>query len=337
MAMDATGTAPPPRREAIDRGRLLDQLNGVRTACVLVVAPAGFGKTTLLSQWAASDGRDQAWIALDERHDDPVLLVGQIASALDEDGSMGADVLAPLIGPAPDVARVVVPRFCDALGRRRRPVALILDDVHAISEPAALACIGALVEQFPDGSRLLLASRSEPEIGVGRLRANGRLDEIRAKAMAMTRGEAAEAFGAVGQNLPFDLLKRLVDLTEGWPAALYLASIALDGDEGPAEVVERFGGDDRVVADYLRSEFLARLGADEQGFLVRASLFDRLTGDLCDAVFERTGSGEMLRRALPVESPVVSDRQQGHRVPHACPLEGDAAGGAKPNRRLRGC
>ncbi len=295
-AANAAAAPPPPRREAIERARLIDKLNGARADCVLVVAPAGFGKTTLLSQWARSDAREQAWITLDERHDDPVLLIGLIASALTGAEALGEDVLAPLNGPAPDVARVVVPRLCDALRERNTSVALILDDLHNLTSPDALACVAGLAERFPDGSRLLMASRSEPEIGIGRLRANGRLDDVRAGSMAMTRGEAAEAFGAVGQNLSAELLGRLVELTEGWPAALYLATIALGGEEDPAAVVERFGGDEREVADYLRAEFLARLDPDDREFLIHASLLDRLSGGKCDAALQRSDSGQVLRR-----------------------------------------
>jgi LuxR family transcriptional regulator, maltose regulon positive regulatory protein len=142
----------------------------------------------------------------------------------------------------------------------------------------------------------MMAARSEPAIAIGRLRANGRLDQVLAGSMAMTRGEAAETLGAMDRNLSFDQLQRLVELTEGWPAALYLAGWGLGGDEDPDRVVESFNGTHRAVVDYVRSEFLDQLAADDRELLLSGSLFDELSGELCDAVLERSGTGMDLRR-----------------------------------------
>ena len=286
---------PPPRHEAIERRRLLERLDSARATGVLLVAPAGYGKTTLLSQWAIGRQPAPAWITLDERHDDPVLLVRRIAEALAGDENLDESILAPLSGPAADLAPVVS-RLCAELAERGPSPALVLDDLHRIEDESALRCVRTLVEEFPDDSRILIASRTEPGIGIGRLRANGRIEELGGRSLAMTRGEAAEAFGAMDRDLSFDLLQRLVELTEGWPAALYLAAATLGGEDDPARVVESFGGDERTVADYVRSEFLSRLEEGDRDFLLRTSILEGLNGELCDAVLEASGSGERLRR-----------------------------------------
>jgi len=288
--------APPPRHDAIERKRLLDRLAGARTACALVVAPAGYGKTTLLAQWAERDARRSVWIPLDERHNDVTLLARQVAAAVAGGKPLGEEVSAPLSVHAPDVARVVIPRLCEAIAERGEPLAIVLDDVHAISSPESLAGIEALAELLPDGSKLVLASRAEPDIGVARLRAEGRLEEVRASDMAMTRGEAARAFAATGRDLDEGLVVRLVELTEGWPAALQLAGMTLDDAEDPSELVAQLDGDERFIADYLRSEVIAGLAPDDRDLLMRASVLDRLDGEVCDAVLSRKGSGEILRR-----------------------------------------
>lgn len=287
---------PPPSRKSLVRGRLLDRLSSARCPCTVVIAPAGFGKTTLLAQWAEQDQRESLWVPVKERHNDPVLLVGQIAVALDATEALGEEVFAPLNSPLPDVSGSVVPRLCEALGRRSTPVALILDDMHSLSGPDALTCIRVLAEQFPESSRLVMASRSEPEIGLGRLRAKGRLEDIRSDVMALTKGEATQLLAAEGHVLSDQLVAKLVELTEGWPAGLYLAALALEGKEEPDEVVERFHGDERVVADYVRDEFLSPLDEETVHFLTGASLLGRLSGEMCDAVLQRSGSDKDLRR-----------------------------------------
>ena len=260
-----------------------------------VIAPAGYGKTVLLSQWASEDGREVVWLTLDGSHDDPAVLLGRIADGLARSGPVPDDVLAPLSGPPVDCAAVVVPRLCEAIAGRHERVVVVLSDMHRISSAPAMDCVAALAELMPDGSTLALSARFEPEIGVGRLRAHGRLEEIRVGEMAMTRSEAGALFAAVGVEIPQELVVRLVEHTEGWPAALYLAALGMR-DADPAEYVTRFAGDERVVADYLRDEFLSSLDPADLGFLVRASLLHRLDGDICDDVLEATGSAAALRR-----------------------------------------
>lgn len=270
-------------------------LRSARAPSVAVVAPAGYGKTVLLSQWAAEAGRDVVWLTLDRGYEDPALLLGRIAAGLQRTEPLRAEVSAPLAGPPIDYATVVVPRLCEAMSERERPVLIVLDDLHTIRPGPALDCVAKLAELLPDGSRLAIGSRAEPDIGLGRLRAHGRIDEIRVRDMAMTRSEAAALFAASGVEPTPEQTLRLVEHTEGWAAALYLAGLGMR-DSPPDSYVAEFAGDERFVADYLRDEFLANLDAEDSDFLIRASLLDRLNGSICDEVLVTSGSADRLRR-----------------------------------------
>ena len=172
----------------------------------------------------------------------------------------------------------------------------MLDDLHALHEPESLEPLLTIAEHLPPGSHLALAARSEPPIRLGRLRANRRLFELYAHDLVMTRSEAAQLLRAAGLELGPGAVKRLIERTEGWPAALYLAALSLEGVSDPQLAIERFAGDDRLVADYLRDEFLSSQRPDDLEFLISTSVLDRLTGPLCDAVLQWEGSAETLRR-----------------------------------------
>jgi LuxR family maltose regulon positive regulatory protein len=271
-------------------------LGAADASAAVMIAPAGYGKTTVLSKWDAADERPFSWIPLDDRYNDPAFLVGSIASALDEIEPIDRGVFEALATPRPSIRKVVVPRLVESLRGRERPFVLVLDDLQSLDDPVSLLSITALAEHMPTGSQLALATRSEPPIGLGRLRTHRRLVELHAHDLVMTRSEASQLLHAVGLELSPGAVKRLIERTEGWPAALYLATLALEGESDPQHAIERFAGDDRLVADYLRDEFLSRQRADDLDFLTATSVLDRLTGPLCDAVLEREGSGETLRR-----------------------------------------
>ncbi|MEK6271171.1 MAG: LuxR C-terminal-related transcriptional regulator [Actinomycetota bacterium] len=262
----------------------------------MIIAPAGYGKTTVLSEWDAADERPFIWVTFDDRHNDPAFMVGSIASALDEIEPIDGGVFEGLATPRPSIRKVVVPRLVESLRGRERPFVLVLDDLQSLEDSVSLHSVTAMAEHMPSGSQLALATRSEPPIGLGRLRTHRRLVELHAHDLVMTRSEASHLLEAAGFELGSAAVKRLIERTEGWPAALYLATLALEGEPDPQHAIERFAGDDRLVADYLRDEFLSRQPADDLDFLTATSLLDRLTGPLCDAVLEREGSGETLRR-----------------------------------------
>jgi LuxR family transcriptional regulator, maltose regulon positive regulatory protein len=293
---------PVPRIEAdgherlVPRRRLLDRLLAERDpVVVLLVAPAGYGKSTLLSQWRDADERPFASVTLAERHNDPILLVSGLVDALAAIEPVDAGLLTAIGGVHPDLAEVVLPRLAETIRTRSQPFVLALDDVHALRGEATTV-LAALVEAIPEGSALALAGREEPALPLGRLRARRLLGEIRAADLAMTVSEAAELVRLTGTELGADAVKALTHRTEGWPAALYLATISLRDSRAPEVEVDRFRGDDRIVSDYVRDELLASLDPDDRDFMIRTSVLEELSGDGCDSLLGAEGSAERLRR-----------------------------------------
>ena len=228
---------------------------------MLVVAPAGYGKTTLLSEWAACDGRRFAWMDLATGDDDPDRLLAAVRRNV-HDG--------------------------------QTPTVLVVDSAHLLREPETFDALDELARSMPCGSQLVLASRSEPELPVGSLRADRRIFELRAADMAMTHSEAGALLAAAGIRVATEGLDKLMRRTEGWPAGLYLASLSLRAQRNVDDALARFAGDDQVVADYLRDALLAQLEPDQLTFLLRTSILGTLTGSLCDAVLDDGGSARML-------------------------------------------
>ena len=293
----ATAEFSGARPGLIPRDRLTSRLVAARDDSVaLLVAPAGYGKTTVLAAWDAADPRPFVWITLADSDNDPAHLVGSIARAVEELGPIDEGVFEALSAPRPSIANVVVPRLIEALEGYEQPFVLVLDDLQAVDGATSLSALSALAEHLPPSLQLAFASRSEPPIGIGRLRAHRRLVELHAHDLVMTRSEAAELLRAAGFEVGPGAVKRLVERTEGWAVALYLATLTMEGEAEPLGAIERFAGDDRLVADYLRDEFLATQSADDIAFLTATSILDRVTGSLCDTVLEREGSAEILRR-----------------------------------------
>jgi LuxR family transcriptional regulator, maltose regulon positive regulatory protein len=257
----------PPRLlpGLVARPRLIRQLmKPPRAPVALLVAPAGYGKTALLSEWAGNDERPFAWVSLDVEDNDPAHLLARVACALDPVAPVPVDALRTLS----EVQAVV----------------LALDDLHVLHEPAALAAVSAIRQVLRPGSALALASRADPALPVGRLRAHDALVELRARELAMTATEAGALLRGAGVELGAGEVGVLAQRTEGWPAALNLAALSLKDESDVHQGVERFGGDDRYVADYLRDEFLSQLSTDEIRFIRRTSVLEALSGPSCDAV-----------------------------------------------------
>ena len=263
---------PAPRRRAtlgsglVARGRLVRRLTEVHDlALALLVAPAGYGKTTTLLEWAQHDERPFAWVALHRADDDADHLRGSVARAT-----------APLTG-------------------RGRDFVLVLDDVQVLRSRGAIDVLAALVEDPPEGAQLVLASRCEPPLPLGRLRAHREVLDLTPRDFVMTRGEAAALLELAGAELTAADVDALVRRTEGWPAGLYLAAVSLRDQPDTAAAVARFGGSDRIVSDYVADSLLSELTAEEVTFLQRTAVLDRLSGPLCDAVLLESGSAERLR------------------------------------------
>ncbi len=248
---------PEPVRRLLEAGEV---------PLALLVAPAGYGKTTVLSEWAERDPRPFAWVRLDGEDDHPARLMASIATVLEASEPVGKGVLTALSSRRPEAARRALPRLLRYLNYREQPVVLVLDDVHVLRAPESFRVLLAIAEAMPSGSQLALASRREPGIAVGSLRAHRMVVELRAGDLAMRQSEAAGVLVAAGLRLDPEDVGTLVRRTEGWAAGLYLAALSLRDQRDPHAAVSRFGGADRLVAEYLRDEFLAPLGPEAAAF-----------------------------------------------------------------------
>ena len=295
-APGATDYGPPPLRSGfVPRERLLRRLlTSFQVPLVLLVAPAGYGKTTVLAQWADRDPRPFAWLEIEEADNDPGRLLGSIARALHHLEPIGPDVFGALT-VAHTFSAAALARLRRYIKSRDRDFVLVLDDLHRLHAEESLEIVGAIAEDLRAGSQLALGSRSDPPLLLGRLRAHRNLLELRSRDLAMTEAEGAPLLAETGLTLGSPEVSTLMDRTEGWPAGLYLAALALRDAADLRRAVARFAGDDRVVIDYLRDELLSRLADEQVSFLTRTSVLDRLSGDLCDAVLERSGSAGVLR------------------------------------------
>jgi LuxR family transcriptional regulator, maltose regulon positive regulatory protein len=288
---------PRLRGELVSRERLVGRLLDAQDVPVaLIVAPAGYGKTTLLSQWAERDERPFAWVALDAEDNDPSNLLSAIAAALDAVEPIGWDVFDALASPRLDRATVALPRLVRSLGHRERPVVLALDDLHVLRTRESRRVLTTIWRAFGGGLQLALASRSDPGLPVGRLRAHGISVELHAEDLAMTRSEASMLLQLAGIELAPEQMLNLARRTEGWPAGLHIAALSLRRQRTDRPEVEQFAGDDRFVCEYIREELLAGLPPAQLEFLTRTSVLDRLSAPLCDAILGRRDSEDTLAR-----------------------------------------
>ena len=288
--------APGLRPGIVDRPDLLDSLQAAEhTPVVLVSAPAGYGKTTLLALWRARDERPFAWLSLDGVDNDPVALVAGILRAFGPILDLDPALSEALAAPDPPLEEVVLPGLADACAAADRPFVLVLDDLHLVTDARCLGAVGYLAERVPARSRVALATRTDPAAPIARLRAHGHLVEVRAGDLSLSETDAEALLSASGVSLSSDRVAQLVERTEGWPAALYLAGLSLRGRAEPDAFVDRFAGTSRHVADFLTEDVLARQPEDVIAFLLHTSLLEELTPSLCDALTGRGDADAMLR------------------------------------------
>jgi ATP/maltotriose-dependent transcriptional regulator MalT len=289
---------PPARSDHLRRERLLAALrSGSARRLTLVAAPAGFGKTTLLSAWAASE-EGVAWLWLDADDDDPVRFVGYLIEALQTvHPGIGSRARVALRGPGAGLTEVILPLLVNDLAAPDTgSVALVLDDYHVITNREVHDALGYLLERSPPSLRIVIASREDPPLALPRLRARDQLCEIRAADLRFTADEARQFLAGALENPLADAdAERLRERTEGWPAALHLATLSLRSSADPRAFVDAFAGDDRHVADFLTSEVLARVDPELRAFLTQTSILDRFTAPLCDAVRGRDDAAGILK------------------------------------------
>ncbi len=286
---------PLIRPGTVRRSSLIERLaRGDPRPVVSVVAPAGYGKTTLLSQWAERNGQAFAWVSVDEADNDPKVLLRYVAEALDAVEPIDERVFDALASPGSSVSGSVVPRLGSAFSSMTSPVVLVLDDVHLLRNSECRAALSVLADHVPDGSQLALAGRAQPPLRIARLRAEGKITEIGPNDLSLTREEASALLRDAGVALGEDDAAELHRRTEGWPAGLYLAALYLREGGSFAGAAVSFGGDDRLVSEYLESEFLARISRRQRAFLTRTAVLERMCGPLCEAVLDMRGSAAIL-------------------------------------------
>src|SRR3990172_50739 len=295
---------PPPRPKIVLRPRLIERLNeGLSSGCklTLVSASAGFGKTTLVSEWVAGCGRPVAWLSLDEADNDPAGFLAYLVAALQTiAASIGAGVLRTLQSPQPPPAESVLTILLNEITTLPKDFVLVLDDYHAIDAKPVDEALTYLLEHLPPQMHLVIATREDPDLPLARLRARGQLTELRAADLRFTPSEAAGFLNQVmGLSLSAEDISALETRTEGWIAALQFAALALrgplsmQGQKDATGFIQSFTGSHHFVLDYLIEEVLQQQSENVQTFLLRTSILDRMCSSLCDAVLlDPSASGQ---------------------------------------------
>jgi LuxR family transcriptional regulator, maltose regulon positive regulatory protein len=287
----ANHRVPAFREGFVRRPALVRRLTDARDAALaLIVAPAGYGKSTLLAEWAERDERPFVWVSLDQRDEEPVTVAAFIAQAFDETEWIEPEVRSGLMSSLAKEPIGGMQRLIRSLSCLDRSFVLVLDDGQTVQAPVLSEVVKAALAELADGSQVALASRVEPLLPIGRMRAHRALVEVRAQDLIMTPTEAATLLRMAGLEVEFEAVQALSRRTEGWPAALYLAALSLRGQDDIAAGMRSFAGNDHLISEYFHDEFLAHLSHDSASFLIRTSVLDRLSGPLCDAVLKQHGS-----------------------------------------------
>src|SRR5438067_2433837 len=290
---------PRLRPNVVSRPRLLERLNeGLHRKLTLISAPAGFGKTTLVSEWVEGIERPRArtaWLSLDEGENDPARFLTYLVAALQTiAATIGEGVLGALQSPQPPPTVSILTALLNDITTIKDPFVLVLDDYHVIDAKPIDQALTYLVEHLPPQMHLVIVTREDPPLPLARLRAGGHLTEVRAVDLRFTPSEAAEFLNqGMGLNLSTEDITALEARTEGWIAGLQLAAISLQGQQDSTSFITSFTGSHHFVLDYLVEEVLGQQSESVQTFLLRTSILDRMTGSLCDAVLlTPPGSGQ---------------------------------------------
>jgi LuxR family maltose regulon positive regulatory protein len=291
--------APAARPDWVERPELVRRLAARTAKLVLVEAPAGFGKTTLVAQWrsASIERRTFAWLSLDRGDDDPARLWWHVVCSLQRacPALDGQDMLDELRTQVPDISRTVLPRLLNALAALPDPVVLVLDDYHVLSEPECHQQIASLLLRLPSSVVIVLITRSDPALPLARMRASGELTEIRTRELRFTPPEAAALVRAAsGVELSLPDVADLVARADGWAAGIYLAALSLRSHPSSSDFVRNFTGGNRFIVDFLAEEVLSRQPAEIRRFLARTAVLTRFSAPLCDAVIGSSGAAEVI-------------------------------------------
>src|SRR5215207_1990596 len=289
------------RPNLVARPRLIAKLEPeAGRKLMLISAPAGFGKTTLLGEWAASRSDEQrvAWVSLDEADNDPARFLSYLVAALQTvEEEIGEGVLSSLRAPGPPPIEALTGALLNELADFPGTLAIVLDDYHLIDSDQVHGIVSFLLERLPSNVHLVIASRIEPPLLLARLRARGQITEINAADLSFAREEAVAFLkDTMGLNLSDEYVAALEERTEGWIAGLQLAALSMRDREDIPGFVRAFSGSHRDVLDFLTEEVLERQSEQMRAFLLETSILQRLTGELCDAVTDRDDGQEALER-----------------------------------------
>jgi LuxR family maltose regulon positive regulatory protein len=295
---------PPPRPKIVLRPRLIERLNeGISSGCklTLISASAGFGKTTLVSEWVAVCERPVAWLSLDEGDNDPTIFLTYLVAALQTlppkngGANIGEGVLGVLQSPQPPPNESILIALLNEIAAIPDNFVLVLDDYHVIDSKSIDNALTFLLEHLPSQMHLVIATREDPHLPLARLRARGQLTELRAADLRFTSSEAAEFLNQVmGLNLSAEDTSTLESRAEGWIAGLQLAALSMQGNKDVSGFIREFAGDHRYIVDYLVEEVLQSQPEPIRRFLLQTAILDRLNGPLCDAVTTLEGGSARL-------------------------------------------
>ncbi|HET7637822.1 MAG TPA: AAA family ATPase, partial [Ktedonobacteraceae bacterium] len=295
---------PPVRSDLVARPRLTNQLQlGIQRPLILIAAPAGFGKTTLLSTWLENAPLRSAWVSLEHDDDDLIRFWHYMFTALERvHPDSGASALALLQGSDPQqlppIETILTVWINDLAALPHEKVVLILDDYHLITAPSIHQSVTYLVDHLPHQLHLVMATRADPPLPLARLRTRGHLTEIRAADLRFTSLETTTFLTRMlGMHLSGEDIAALEARTEGWIAGLQLAALSMQGRKDISAFLKAFTGSQRYIIDYLAEEVLARQPEPVQTFLLQTAILERLQGSLCEAVIGEHG-GEASGQAM---------------------------------------
>jgi len=308
---------PPPK--VVSRPRLIERLNeGLSSGrkLTLISASAGFGKTTLISEWVAGCGRTVTWLSLDEGDNDPVRFLSYLVAALQPiKAGIGDGSLSVLQSPQPPQIEAILATLLNEITTIPEHFILVLDDYHLIDAKPVDEALTFLLDHLPPQMHLVITTREDPHLPLARLRARGQLTELRATDLRFTPAEAADFLNqGMGLNLSAEDIAALETRTEGWIAGLQLAAISMQGHEDPTGFIKSFTGSHHFVLDYLIEEVLEQQSESVQAFLLRTSILDRMCGPLCDVVLPAPSTSgqetlEYLERTNLFIVPLDSERR----------------------------
>jgi len=308
-----------PSPGVVPRTSVVDRVQAGGGDVVTVTAPAGYGKSTFVAELAAADPRPTAWVSLTAAENDPAALLTYVALAIDDIDPVDPDCVSALWTRTPTVGSPALQQFGAMFADRPQPFTLVLDDVHELARPEVLDALRVLISELPPGSRLVLGGRHEIPLPRGRMRVQRHLVEVGPADLAFDERDAGILFEALGVDVSPDEVTQVVGRTEGWPVALYLATLAHNNGRGPVpDLLSGFTGDHRYLVDFLGEELFEDLDPDVATFMLDASCLDRMSGPLCDDLLERTDSANLIERIRQQNLLVIplDDRREWYRFHH---------------------